>query len=268
MALSALAFNPRFARAPVRPIRNPRRPPNTAPCGTARDAPARDHVAAHASRDDGAAAAGVDHRRVAGSRARVTARGAGTPVRIAGNDRPRVSHRARVVTPPASERPATQRLESIFSTNPRQRLPKSSVDCHSSACPRGRRLRSSPACEARPPVTLEPLEAATNRSRTSCVTPRLGWFTQCVAGQSPPPLFAFLTGAGRNRNHDCAAVANKKVPLAILVPPAWLEPSFGHDQLPPIRSGRCDARTARKPTNNQEGRFDDDHTNAARRHRP
>ena len=191
LALSALAFTPRFARAPVRPIRNPRRPPNTAPCGTARDAPARDHVAAHASRDDGAAAAGVDHRRVAGSRARVTARGAGTPVRIAGNDRPRVSHRARVVTPPASERPATQRVESIFSTNPRQRLPKSSVDCHSSAYPRGRRLRSSPACEARPPVTLEPLETATNRSRTSCVTPRLGWFTQCVAGQSRRPFSLF-----------------------------------------------------------------------------
>ena len=55
-------------------------------------------------------------------------------------------------------------------------------------------------------------------------------------GAIPPPLFAFLTGAGRNRNHYCAAVANKKVLLAILVPPAWLRTLVWSR---PIRCGRC-----------------------------
>ena len=63
--------------------------------------------------DDGAAAAGPDHWGGAGTRARVPTR-TGTAVRIPGVARPRVSHRARVVAAPASERaPATER-ETIF----------------------------------------------------------------------------------------------------------------------------------------------------------
>ena len=41
-------------------------------------------------------------------------------------------------------------------------------------------------------------------------------------GAIPAAPFRFFNRGGANRNHDCAAVANKKVPLGILVPPAWL----------------------------------------------
>lgn len=105
---SALALTAGTGRAAPPPIRNPRRPPSGLPPRTER----ADHVAARVE-DDGAAAAGPDHWGGPGTRARVPTR-TGVVVRILGVARPRVSHRARVVAAPASERaPATER-ETIF----------------------------------------------------------------------------------------------------------------------------------------------------------